>query len=122
MKLYTICKDCKKEIGIWTWATDRVELKMNHGQDMQLHCNHCKKTNDYLIEDLKAKDNQIAILIGITVFIIGTPTLLIFLWDYIWQSGLYAVFGLVAIIGIPSLIYSVISKNDLDRVRNFNRS
>lgn len=122
MKLYISCSNCREEIGIRTWATNRVDLKMKHGQVMKLHCNHCKKINKYTIDELKAKDSKIAILIGLLVLIVGTPTILVLLWSYIWKSGLYAVLGLTAIIGIPSLVYSVIRKNDLNRVRNFNRS
>ena len=122
MKVYSTCTDCKKEISIRTWATTRVDLKMKHGDSIELHCKACNKSDKYLINDIIAKDSKIAILVGLIVLIIGTPITLILLWDYIWQSGLYGAFGLILIIGIPSFIYMIINNNDQKRVRFFNRS
>jgi predicted membrane channel-forming protein YqfA (hemolysin III family) len=95
---------------------------MKHGDKIELHCKSCNKTDKYSIDDLKAKESKIAILIGLLILIIGTPITLILLWDYIWQSGLYSAFGLILIIGIPGYVYMIINKNDQNRVRIFNRS
>jgi predicted membrane channel-forming protein YqfA (hemolysin III family) len=92
------------------------------GGKIELNCKACNKTDKYSIDDLKAKESKIAILIGLLILIIGTPITLILLWDYIWQSGLYSAFGLILIIGIPGSIYMIINKNDQNRVRVFNRS
>ena len=122
MRLFSTCTDCKNEISIRNWATTRVDLKMKHGDKIELHCNSCNKTDKYSIDDLKARKSKIALLIGLLILIVGTPITLILLRDYIWQSGLYSAFGLILIIGIPGSIYMIINKNDHNRVRLFNRS
>jgi len=122
MRLYIKCSDCNNEISFWTWSPDRVNLKMTHGDKIDLDCKKCNTTKKYYIDDLRAKKSKIALLIASIIFIIGTPIALILLWDYIWQTGLYGAFGLILIIGIPSTIYGIINKNDSQRVSIFNHS
>lgn len=122
MRLYIKCSYCKTEISFWTWLSDRVDLKMKHGEKIGLKCKNCNSTKKYFINDLKAKKSMIALITALIIFIVGTPIALMLLWDYIWQTGLYGAFGLILIIGIPSSIYMIINKNDQDRVRFFNRS
>jgi hypothetical protein len=122
MRLYIKCSDCKNEISFWTLSSERVNLKMTHGDKIELDCKKCNTTKNYNIDDLRAKKSKIALIIASIIFIIGTPIALILLWDYIWQTGLYGAFGLILIIGIPSTIYGIINKNDNQRVSIFNRS
>lgn len=122
MNLYSKCIDCKNEIKIKSWASTRVDLKMKYGDKIEIKCKACNKTKKYHVNDLRARESKIAALIGLMVMIIGTPIILILLWDYIWQSGLYGAFGLISIIGIPGSVYMIINKNDQIRVSSFNRS
>lgn len=122
MKLYIKCSDCGNDISFWTWSSDRVSIKMSHGEKIELDCKSCNTTKKYYIDDLRAKKSKVALIIASMIFIIGTPIALILLWDYIWQTGLYGAFGLILIIGIPSTIYGIINKNDMQRVSLFNRS
>lgn len=95
---------------------------MKHGDRIELHCKACNKMDKYPIDDLKAKESKIAILIGLLVLFLGTLIVLILLWDYIWQTGLYDALGLILIITIPSSIYVIINRNENQRVRLFNNS
>lgn len=122
MRLYIKCSVCKHEISFWTWSSDRINLKITHGDKIELECKKCNTAKKYYLDDLRAKKSKFALLIASIIFIIGTPLALILLWDYIWQTGLYGAFGLILIIGIPSTIYGIISKNDRQRVSLFNRS
>jgi hypothetical protein len=122
MRLYIKCSECSKDISFWTWSSDRVSIKMTHGEKIGLDCKSCNTTKEYYIDDLRAKKSKIASIIASVIFIIGTPIALILLWDYIWQTRLYGAFGLILIIGIPTTIYGIINKNDSQRVRLFNRS
>jgi len=122
MRLYIKCSNCSNEISFWTWSSDRVSLKMTHGDKIELDCKNCNTTKKYFIDDLRAKKSKIALIIASIIFIIGTPIVLILLWDYIWQTGLYGALGLILIIGIPSTIYGIINKNDSQRISLFNRS
>jgi len=122
MKLYTKCIDCKSDLMIKSWVSTRVDLKMKLGDKMEITCKNCNRTNKYSIDDLKARESKIAALIGLVVLVIGTPFILILLWDYIWQTGLYGAFGLILIIGIPGSVFMIINKNEQSRVSSFNRS
>lgn len=122
MKLYIKCSDCDKEISFWTWSSERVDLKMTHGDKIELDCKNCDTIKKYYIDDLRAKKSKIALMISAILFIIGTPIALILLWDYIWQTGLYGALGLILIISVPSTIYGIVNKNDSQRVSLFNRS
>jgi len=95
---------------------------MKHGDKIKINCKACNETKKYPVNDLRARESRIAALIGLVILIIGTPIVLILLWDYIWQSGLYGAFGLFLIIGIPGSVYMIINKNDQSRVISFNRS
>ena len=112
MKLYIECSDCKKNISFWTWSSDRIDLKMKHGDKIKLKCKNCNSTRKYYIDNLKAKKSKVALLLALIIFVIGTPISLILLWNYVRQSGLYSALGLIFIISIPSSIYGIINKNE----------
>ncbi|MBA7527513.1 hypothetical protein ES705_19689 [subsurface metagenome] len=122
MKIYTKCPYCKAEISFWSWSKDKVELKMTQSDKIVLTCKKCHKINNCIVDDFRAKESKIAILVGVIVFAIGTPVLLVTLWDYIWLTGYYRVLALLTIILIPSTIYGIINKNDQRRVKLFNQS
>ena len=107
---------------IKSWVSTRVDLKMKLGDKIEISCKKCNRTDRYSINDLKARESKIAALIGLVILVIGTPIILFFLWDFIWQSGLYGAFGLILIVGIPGSIFMIINKNEQNRVSSFNRS
>jgi len=121
MKLETTCRNCDNEIVFHTLKTDRINLSMKKGKYIELKCKRCGLTNKYHLNDINAKQSKIPILFGLLVFIIGTPILLIYSWDIIFQSmNIYFVSGLIALIVVPFLIYTLIEKDELNKVRNFN--
>lgn len=122
MRLYVTCKYCKKELSKWLWISDRVELKKDKGDSIELFCKSCNNKERYNIDNLKAQESKVALIIGLLIFLLGTPTILILLWDYIWLSGVYGVIGILSIVLIPSIIYGIINKNETNRIRAFNRS
>jgi hypothetical protein len=83
MRIHTNCKHCKSEISFWVWASDRVEIKKTKGDFLELTCKKCKQKGEYDIDQIKARESKIALLVGLLIFVIGTPTILIFMWDYI---------------------------------------
>lgn len=68
---------------IKSWVSTRVDLKMKFSDKIEINCKNCNRTNKYSIDDLKARESKIAALIGLVVLIIGTPVILILLWDFI---------------------------------------
>jgi hypothetical protein len=122
MKIYTRCTYCKNDISIWTWDSNRGEIKKTKGNFIESKCPKCNKTAKYDIDDFKARESKIALLISLIVFLLGTPVLFLTLWEYLWDSGIYGVLAILGVILIPSFIYGIINKNDINRVRLFNRS
>ncbi|MFZ7132678.1 MAG: hypothetical protein ACOWWR_10005 [Eubacteriales bacterium] len=97
-------------------------MKKSNGDFVKLECKNCKQTGKYKIDNLKARESKTAMIIGILIFLIGTPIILILLWNYIWGAGIYGVICLLSIVLVPSIIYGIINKNEINRVRIFNRS
>ena len=123
MKVYTRCKKCKSDISYSTWESDRVGMKMSLGNKIELRCKQCNYEDQYEIDGFKAKENRIAHFIALLVFLIGTPIILVLLWDKIFMTNnIYTILALVTPLVIPSVIFGIISKNDRQRVSIFNRS
>ena len=111
------------EISFWIWQPDRVEFKKQKGDTLELICKKCCKTNLYYIDDFKAKESKLAQLIALAIFVIGTPLIIIFLWGFLSGTNyIYSILTFVSVILIPSVVYSLIHKDDKARVRQFNRS
>lgn len=123
MKLYTKCTNCKSDISFWTWTSDRVGFKKSNGDYISLTCKNCNQNTKYHIDDVKAKESKLAYIIALLIFLAGTPILFLFLWDYMFMTNnIYTILGLVIPLIVPSLIFGIITKNDRQRVRLFNRS
>lgn len=122
MRIFTNCANCDSNISIWTWESDRIGLKMKYGVSIDLKCKKCNESSKYDINDLKAKESKVAILTALVIFIMGIIVILALLWDSIWKSGLYSAAGLIAIIGIPIMIFGIINRSEANRVSTFNQS
>lgn len=123
MRLYTDCLKCKTEISFWTWKSDRVDFKKSTGENIVLTCKNCSHSDKYKIDNIKAKESKIAFITSLAVLVIGSPILYFALSDYIFKTNnVYTIAGLVTCLTIPSLIFSIITKNDRERARLFNRS
>jgi hypothetical protein len=123
MKVYTECSKCKHEISFWTWSSDRIEFIKSKGKSIKLTCGKCNWTDNYEINNLKAKESKLFHFIGMLIFFIGTLFLYLFLRDYLFKINyVFGILGLVIPLIIPYLIFGTITKNDRERVNNFNRS
>lgn len=122
MKVYQKCSNCGSLISKWTWEQDKFGLIKKYGDKIELTCKECSNKDTYLCNDFKAKESKIAILVAAIIFFVGTPILLILLWDKIWQTALYGALGLIIVISIPVMVFRIINTNDSNRVRYFNHS
>jgi hypothetical protein len=121
MRLYTNCHNCKKEIRFSSWESDRVELSKSKGDKIELTCKNCVQKDLYHINRIKATESKVAQIIGLIIFLVGTPLVFIWIWDYIFQFAyIYVIAGLVGMIGVPFMIYSVIEREQRKKVRQFN--
>jgi len=104
-----------------TFEPDRVEFSKSKGDKIELTCLHCGQTDFYHLNKIKATESKIAQLIGLTIFIIGTPLTIYFIWDYFFRfTYIYVIAGLIGLIGVPFMIYSLIDKDQRKKVKRFN--
>ena len=122
MKLYTQCTSCKKDISFWTWSQTRIELQKTKGKLLLLTCKKCGHSNKYDLNDIEAKPSRFALVISLIIFVFGTLFLLIMFSDYIWEVGIYGVVTISSIVLIPSIVFTIINKNDRQRVNTFNQN
>ncbi|MCT4645989.1 MAG: hypothetical protein N4A74_13470, partial [Carboxylicivirga sp.] len=85
MRLYTNCHNCKKEIRFSGWESDRVELSKSKGDKIELTCKSCGQKSVYHINRINATESKITRIIGLIIFLVGTPLTLLWIWDYIFQ-------------------------------------
>ena len=105
MNLYTHCKSCKKEVKIKSNASTRPELQMEKGDEFNINCQSCGKREKKHVNDIKAEQNNIIILIGAGIGILAT----IFLWIY------FGAIGTVSMI-IPMLFW----QQQMSSTKSFN--
>lgn len=105
MKLYSICKSCKRHIPIKSHASTRPDLEMERGEQFRITCNHCAIEQEKHVNDVRAKQNNTIVIGGIVLG--GIATLL-----------LLTVLGAVAVATfiIPILIY----QQQQSSVKTFN--
>ena len=122
MTLSTDCKSCREEIRFFSLANDRVRLAKKKGEKFELRCDKCKSIDLYHVDEINAEENKIILIVGLMIFIIGTPLILYLIWDYIFQfANVRAIVGFVTMIGIPFIFFLIINENEEKRVRTFNR-
>lgn len=120
MQLVVYCKKCSKRNALKIWASNRSDLRMKYGNNLQVVCKKCKKRITYKIDDIQA-ENRFTGLISFVGLILCIFLLVYFLWDYSWHKigSVYLIpVGLLVLISI----YSAIIKDVTTNVRNFNRS
>ncbi|MFD0992013.1 hypothetical protein [Tenacibaculum geojense] len=92
MKLTTHCSSCKKDIRIKSNASTRPDLQMEKGDEFNVNCQHCGKMEKKHVNDIKAEQNNIIILIGILTGIISA----IVFWNMFGAIG--TVSGLIPVL------------------------
>lgn len=104
-----------------SWESDRVELSKSKGAKIELICKNCGLKDIYHVNRIKATENKIAQIIGLTIFLVGTPMVILWIWDYIFRfTYIYVIAGLIGMIGVPFMIYSAIEREQRKKVRQFN--
>lgn len=75
----------------------------------------------YHVNEIKASGSKVAQIAGLLIFIAGTPLVFLWIWDYFFRFAyIYVIAGLVLMIGVPYIIYSLIEKEQRKKVRQFN--
>lgn len=122
MKLVTSCKNCSQEIKFYSRAINRPRLVQKRGEEFELKCQHCKATCKYHVDEVSAEENKSILIVALVVFFLGTPLIVYLTWGYLFRlANIYAIGGLVGVITIPFLIFTVINKSQEEKARNFNK-
>jgi hypothetical protein len=122
MKLVTSCKNCSQEIKFFSWAGNRPRLAQKRGEEFELKCPNCKAICRYHVDEVSAEENKVILILALVVFFLGTPLIVYQAWGYLFRlANIYAIGGLVGVVIVPFLIFTVISRSQEEKVRNFNR-
>jgi hypothetical protein len=81
---------------------------MEKGKTIELICKSCGLKEKYHLNNLKAIPSKISLIVGLGIFLIGTPLIIYLTWNLIFESlNIYLISSLIGIIGIlkysPSL-------------------
>ncbi len=122
MKLITNCKHCQKEIRVKSMSNDRPELAKEMGNEFTLNCEHCLRKDRYSANEVKAKESKSIKIFSLLVFLIGTGFLACFFRDFVFISeSPKFLFYVCATLTVPAVFYGLLTKQDRDKVRDFNR-
>lgn len=122
MILTTKCHKCNNEIKTRTWSSDRVEMAKDNGEFVKLSCKNCNAQEKYHVDNLYAQSSKTAQLISAIILILGTPIIMILIWEPLWRSNSgYAALAIGGLIAFPIAVYGLINKDERRKVNSFNR-
>ena len=122
MKLIATCNHCSEKISLKNSVNDRAELAREIGETFQLTCEGCSTKNQYHINDIKAKENKIISVIAFGIFFFGTAFIGYLLKNYLFMpNNPYNVLAIGGLLLIPSAVYGILTKQERDNARRFNR-
>jgi hypothetical protein len=122
MKLIINCKECRNKIKLKDSVNDRAELARKLGDEFNLRCEDCSKENKYHVNDVKAEESKLIVAIGLGVFVFGTGVIGYLLREYLFMSNNpYNVLSIGGLFLVPSVVYMILTKQERDNARRFNR-
>ncbi|OFX82642.1 MAG: hypothetical protein A2W99_06720 [Bacteroidetes bacterium GWF2_33_16] len=94
---------------------------MEKGKIIELKCKKCGHTKSYHLNELTAIKNKISLILGLFIFVFGTPLILIWLCNYLFKlSNIYLTAIIIGLVSIPFFVYSFIEKEQNNKIRQFN--
>ena len=121
MRLIATCKTCTSEISFHSLAGDRFALAKRKGEEIELGCSKCGVKHAYHVNEIKAESSRLFLLTAGIILVFACAALIWFVWDYAWKiTDPWAVANIVGVIGVPSIIYMNLNKNQEEKVRYFN--
>ena len=123
MIIYCKCPNCKHENHFKTEAGTRVELAMESGELIEMHCAICNKKHRLNVNRFYTRaSKRISILSGI-ILLLGTSVAVYFVIQMGSKTvSVMGVFAITSALLIPVWIYGILNKEDGNRVRTFNQS
>lgn len=122
MKVYGKCKKCSSEISYTTNACTRVEFAMENGESKKLNCKSCGTDSKIKVDDFYAKPSKAAQIGTGLIFLFGTPIIFFLITPIFTESrNHYVAYVIGGFLLVPVFAYTVINKQDQQRVSDFNR-
>lgn len=122
MTLYTYCENCKNEINLPFSDYSRTDIMKKKGDFIELSCKKCWHNDLYHLNKIKAKKSQLATIVSLVIFIVGTPLLFYYIGNFFFRTTNINIIGLLfGFVAIPTVIYNLIQKEEKNKVINFNR-
>lgn len=123
MFVQTKCNNCKEQISIWTWSEDRVRFAMEKGENFTLTCKKCNDSSKYHVNNFTAEPNKYVLLIAGIIFLIATPLIGYFIYDYLFRMAwIYAIVAVLGVLLIPVTVYGLLLRDDRNKCNSFNRT
>lgn len=122
MKLIVNCKECRHKIKLKNSVNDRAELARKLGDEFNLKCEGCLREDKYHVNDVKARENKLIAAIAFGIFVFGTGIIGYLLRDYLFMpNNPYNALAIGGLLLIPSAVYMIMTKQERDNARWFNR-
>ncbi len=91
-------------------------------ENKKLTCKKCGRTTDFHVDELNAKESNLAKIGAGLIFLIGTPLMFLFVSPIFTGSrNHYVIFIVGGFLLVPVVAYGIIKKQDQVRVSSFNR-
>ncbi len=121
MKKEVVCKSCKKNITVRSWANDRAELAREKGDFFKLKCKSCGKAYEYNVNEVSANTSSLINSLFFVAVLVIMAVVGYYLFINFWGKSFYMVFSLPIAIAMPGMIYFTYVKSQNGKVRDFNR-
>lgn len=121
MVLYTYCNSCKNSIKLPFSEFSRADIAIKKGNFIEIRCNKCYHKDNYHLNSIMAKKSPIAVIFSLIILFFGTPILLYYFGDYFFKTTNLKIIGLlIGVVGIPTIMYNLINKEEQKKVSGFN--
>jgi len=128
MRLETYCKNCQEKIEFNEFFSDRGELSLVKGNNIELTCKKCYSKGTYHPNEIRAIKRRIIRVIALVISVLGMIIILTFFWklnlehaDYFENQPNVAITKkILALLVIPLIIYQMILSIENKKVKRFN--
>ncbi|NOQ72870.1 MAG: hypothetical protein GQ574_12745 [Crocinitomix sp.] len=120
MRIHGKCVRCKKRISVYTLYGTREDYDKKNGKYISIKCHNyrCNKKADYHLNDLSAVQSP---FIGLFFGIVLAISLILCYYFYdLWSRTNYLYQIIIGIIIIPSTVWGIWFRENLEKVKRFN--
>lgn len=121
MLLTVRCNKCRRQIKFSERVSDRIQLVRKKSEFINIRCKNCGQLDEYHVDDIRAEQSKIPMILAAIILIAGTPLIGYALWLGIGLENRPVSVGMFSILLVPILIYLTITKSQREKIWAFNR-